>query len=419
MPMLVTLLLSAMLPVVSSATPRIDAAHSRLLQATVTQATVVIKAGQEDAAANFAREQLHYFVGPLNGYTAGADIGNAVITLARMEPQGDRVRVQYSAKFTVAWPIQAQAPVRFRVVVPLSADREGKQKFFNAYGRWCESGEEPADASSFFYFFRPERPGCTVLQQWDQTIAIASSIQLAPHTGQTQGKKPEYEKMWEDGRLVMTFIGGTYADGATSSQDVGVANYNRLYQGLRQFFGNPISMNVALSPQANPGLNYPNIEMTFLPDGVREVNINLLLIQKSDFLHPSEKFLKHFQARTEISDLVSYNGHSGLGSNIRAFAKLGKFVAGQYQLFFINGCDTFTYVDDALPKAHAAANPGFAASKHLDLITNAMPSTFDGFTQNAIVLSRAIWNASATYREILSGMGSFQKAIVTGEEDND
>jgi len=397
----------------------IDAAHSRLFHATVPQGWIFIQAGQEDYAASLIRKQLQYFVGPLNGYTAGADTGNAVITLSRMETFGGRVRVQYGAKFTVAWPIQAQAPTRFRAVLPLSADSAGQRKFFDAYGRWCVSGEEPADASSFFYFYRPERQGCTILQGYDQNIAISSSLNLTPHTGQTQNKKPEYNQMWADGRLVMTFIGGTYADGATSSQDVGVANYNQLYRGLRQFFGNPISMNVALSPQANPGLNYPNIEMTFLPDGVREVNINLLLIQKSDFLHPSEKFLKHFQARTEISDLVSYNGHSGLGSNIRAFAKLGKFVEGQYQLFFINGCDTFTYVDDALPKAHAAVNPGFEASKHLDLITNAMPSTFDGFTQNAIVLSRAIWNASATYREILSGMGSFQKAIVTGEEDND
>ena len=37
----------------------------------------------------------------------------------------------------------------------------------------------------------------------------------------------------------------------------GIIGYNQIYQSLRQYFGNPVSINVPLGPQSQPGLAYP------------------------------------------------------------------------------------------------------------------------------------------------------------------
>jgi hypothetical protein len=150
------------------------------------------------------------------------------------------------------------------------------------------------------------------------------------------------------------------------------------------------------------------------PEGTLDVEILLI----DGILSTDDAFKKRYNERTKISDLVSYNGHSGLGANIRALARLGSFVQGQYQLFFVNGCDTFAYVDNALRDAHAAVNPGYGPSKFFDIITNAMPSYFRSNADNNVALIQAFLGRSKTYRQILSGFDRTQRAVVTGEEDN-
>jgi len=395
-----------------------ESAHSEVLLAKIGNGVLQIAAGQEDQAAQLIVKQLQFFVGPLNGYTGGAQVSQAKITLQELRPEGDRVNVKYAAEFAVAWPKGTNIPSRFRTVLPLRADSTGLKNFFATYGQQCVSGEEPADAGSFFYFYRPERPGCNILQSHNPSLGVMGSIYLSAHPGSTDGKSPEYRQIWADKKLTVTFVVGTYEHGATSPQDAGIAGYNVIYQTLRRYFGNPTSINVPLSAQSAPGAAYPDIEMTFHPHG-QEVNVVLMLIQKYDMQKPSAAFLKRFQERTTVSDLFAYNGHSDLGGNIRALSRIARFEEGKYQIFFVNGCDTFTYLDQTLPNAHAAVNPGYAASKHLDLITNSMPGQFGHFGMNAQALVQTLWERKATYRQMLTTFPSFQKSIVSGEEDNE
>ncbi|MDQ3230895.1 MAG: hypothetical protein M3Q07_03670 [Pseudobdellovibrionaceae bacterium] len=131
-------------------------------------------------------------------------------------------------------------------------------------------------------------------------------------------------------------------------------------------------------------------------------------------------FGKYESGATEDTDfgIAAYNGHSGLGRNIRALARMGSFQAGQYKIFFINGCDTFAYADDALWDAHAAVNPDSAPTKYLDVITNAMPSYFHSNAENNVVVIRSLLERQKTYREILADFDRRQRALVMGEEDN-
>ena len=97
---------------------------------------------------------------------------------------------------------------------------------------------------------------------------------------------------------------------------------------------------------------------------------------------------------------------------------MGKFVKGQYQLFLVNGCDTFAYVDDALFDAHQAVNPDNEKTKYLDIITNAMPSYFHENAGANMAIINALVSKDKTYRAILEDFDIDQRAVVTGEEDN-
>jgi hypothetical protein len=97
---------------------------------------------------------------------------------------------------------------------------------------------------------------------------------------------------------------------------------------------------------------------------------------------------------------------------------MGRFEKDHYQIYLVNGCDTFAYVDKALENAHAAVNPGFAGTKYFDMITNAMPSYFHSNSRANMALINAILDQTKTYREILADFDQSQRAVVTGEEDN-
>jgi hypothetical protein len=132
-------------------------------------------------------------------------------------------------------------------------------------------------------------------------------------------------------------------------------------------------------------------------------------------------FTQRYEKLSGQADLIAYNGHSGLGANIRALARKGKWVAGQYVVVFMNGCDTYAYVDSALSDAHAAVNPDDPqGTRYVDVVTNAMPSFFGNMANATLALVRGLLDHQApkTYEQIFAGISSSQVVLVSGEEDN-
>ena len=211
---------------------------------------------------------------------------------------------------------------------------------------------------------------------------------------------------------------GTNEHGATNNSDLGISEFNSLYSRLWSNYGKPKTINVPLDKNDTPGMKNPDVEMTFELANKKTLNINLLLIDKSQLQMPTPTFKARLQDRIQKSDLVSYNGHSGLGSNIRALVHLGRYEKGRYQVFYFNGCDTFSYVDSSLAEEHLAVNPGFGTYKFVDFISNSMPSPFGGFASSSIALVNSIVGMKHTYKQILNQFSSYQRAVIMGEEDN-
>lgn len=365
------------------------------------------------------KTQLSYLVGALNGWGGTIDLARSEITVGeRNEATG---RTSYSAKIFVSWPKAYSVPQVFNFPLPLRADSTGLNDFYSRYSNQCSEnpGSHELDVGSFFYYYRPQNNRCPASYQSSQPENVSfPSVKVGISSLNTRGKSPEYGKVWEDGELTATIIIGSYESGATSNSDVGIAQYNSMYRNIRAAFGQPVSMNVSLSPNAIPGVRYPDIEMAFDFGPEKKMNLVLFLIDKNQLQNPSEAFKARFQERMELSDLISYNGHSGLGSNIRALIALGKYKKDKYQVFYLNGCDTFSYIDNTLAEMHQKVNPDFDKYKFVDFISNSMPSPFNGFHVSNFSLLNAMLGKHDTYRGILERFGSYQKAVVMGEEDN-
>src|SRR5262249_30067733 len=97
------------------------------------------------------------------------------------------------------------------------------------------------------------------------------------------------------------------------------------------------------------------------------------------------------------------------------------FFPGKYQIFFMDGCDTFAYVDGALASTRAVLNPDDPlGTKYMDIVQNAMPAYFVSMADSSMALIRALKNDAApqSYENIFAQIATSQVVVVTGEEDN-
>jgi hypothetical protein len=116
-----------------------------------------------------------------------------------------------------------------------------------------------------------------------------------------------------------------------------------------------------------------------------------------------------------------YNGHAGLGQNVRALARKGRWLPGKYQMFFMNGCDTFAYVDGSLFNAHKSINPDDTTGyKYIDIVNNGMPAFFANMAESSLAMFRGFisYDDPKTYEQIFAKIDSSQLVMVTGEQDN-
>src|SRR5258706_1773112 len=130
---------------------------------------------------------------------------------------------------------------------------------------------------------------------------------------------------------------------------------------------------------------------------------------------------KRFAEVATNADLITYNGHAGLGLNVRALANMGNFFPGKYQMLFIDGCDTFAYADNTWQTRRGSLNADDASgSKYLDVITNAMPAYFTSISDASLALFKALMHPEAplSYQAIFKQVDPSQVIVVNGEEDN-
>jgi len=363
-------------------------------------------------------DQLLYSVGHLNGNEAVGRIDRAVITNITKTTVGGKTQIKYHAKLPVAWRKSQPIPNTYDFVLPADISSAGQSAFATKYMHTCiDAGAHDVDAGSMFYYYRPRASGCSVAA----ADALKVSAMVSPSPIQTTGKFPEYNKMWEDGVLNVVAIFGKYEDGATTASDAGISAYNTFVGAMKTELSARSLTTVPAAVPANPGVGAPDIEFNAtLPDG-KKVHVVALLTDNVNTGLSQPAFRARYEALSTRADYIVYNGHAGLGSNVRALAQRGKWVAGQYVVVYMNGCDTFAYIDDALNAAHKSINSDDTTGyKYIDIVNNAMPAFFASMSGATMSLFRGFlsYEDPKTYEQMFSRVDSSQLVLVTGEQDN-
>ena len=364
------------------------------------------------------QDHLLYTVGQLNGWSSVGRVDKAVISDVVKTNVGGKLQITYTAKLPVAWGKRNAIPETHDLKLPLDISYAGQQAFADKYATKCvDRSAHDVDAGSMFYYFRTNVSGCNLA---DEDIHLARAT-VSPSPVQSTGKFPEYDKVWEDGALKVVAIFGKYEDGATTASDAGIAAYNQFIRAMKQELGARDLVTIPATIPTNPGIGVPDIEMSAtLPDG-KKVHVLALLTDNVRTGLAQPAFRARYESHTARADFIVYNGHAGLGTNVRALAQAGKWVPGQYVIVYMNGCDTFAYVDDALNRAHQNINPDDTTGfKYIDIVNNAMPAFFHSMSGATMAMFRGLLahDAPKTYEQIFRNIDSTQVVLVSGEQDN-
>jgi hypothetical protein len=402
----------------------VETGHAKFVSAQATQVTFswdgevvsTSEAGAEEAIAS----QALFTVGTLNAYGSVGRLERLTTSARIVTPLADgSFAVRYHAELPVAWNKNETQPPSFLFTLPRRGSSEGIQAFAAAYGGSCAEAEgHSVDAGSMFYFYRPELPTCLPLPE-DVVLARAT---IAPSSENTTGKYPEYQRVWSDDVLKAVVVFGKYEEAGTNNSDPGILGFELFIDSTRAKLatlavGGTVTTNPSLLP-SNLGSLLSEVTLTAdLPYG-KHAEVHVLLV--SHLSKVDAAWDAKYAALTPDADLIIYNGHAGLGWNVRSLLAKGAWNPAQYLMLFVNGCDTFAYVDGRLRKARAALNPDDeSGSKYLDLITNAMPSLANAYESETVLLDSLLdYQKPQTYASILSSIDDFQVAVVVGEEDN-
>ena len=363
------------------------------------------------------QSQLFYTVGQLNGMNAVGRIDKAEITNIAKTTVNGKVQIKYTAKMLVAWGNRTNVPTSIKLKSPRDVSGSGQTTFATKYGHTCiDFGAHDVDSGSMFYYYRPDRSGCTI----DAADVDTVDVGFAPSPVQTSGRYPEYDKVWEDGTLNVVAIFGKNEDGATSG-DVGIDAYNRFVSAVKTELAPRTPTTIPATVPSNPGVAAPDIEFNAtLADG-KKVKVVALLTDNVRIGLQQPAFRARYEALSTRADYIVYNGHAGLGTNVRAMAAAGKWVQGQYVVIQLNGCDTFAYIDDALNKAHMVVNPDDTTGyKYLDLVNNGMPAFFHELSNTSMAMFRGLlaYDQPKTFEQMFANIDRDQVVLVSGEQDN-
>lgn len=361
-------------------------------------------------------DQLLYTVGQLNGVRGVSRLDRVELSDVETTREGDGYVVRYHATMPVAWGRRTNVPTEYTFRLPRDMSRVGQDRFTEAYSHDCvDWGAHDVTTGSMWYYYRPDRSSCQIAE--GDTVDAIAGVSLSEIN--TTGRFPEYDMVWSDDALRVVAVFGKYEDGATTSSDAGIAAYNTFLREIRRSLSGHELTTVPETLPNSPGVELPEVELhATLADG-RTVDVVAILVD--NVRTAGVEFDRRYGELSRDADLITYNGHAGLGANIRALAGKGDWQTGQYSIVFMNGCDTYAYVDSALWDAHAAVNDDDPnGTKYADIVMNALPSYFRSMPRATLALIDGLmsYDEPRTYEQIFADIDSSQVVLVSGEQDN-
>ncbi len=349
---------------------------------------------------NDIRNQLHYLVSQLRDINATPGLWHSLKLEIKSVSRGSKAknRLTYDATFVASWPRNAPLPSSRSAIFPLRGDEVGMEEFEQKYLTPC------AHESPLWYYFTPKKPGCPLgqknLPEDAQWVTLTAEVSLL----NTTNKFPEYHKIWEDKKLVITHVMGNMISLKTNAPPD---------SELHRKFANTYP-GATHTTEAQAFSHVTQVSQYNSPSGL--IILRTLRILQGNIQGATDAFKSEFQSYMKDSDVISYNGHAGLGKNIRAFSHLLTFTPGRYYLVFLNACVPFAYFDSAMFEAQNRANPNHPWSKHLDILVVTGIGYF-AETKDILELIQSLTAQKSNFRNLTPTLDRFAP-MVLGEEDN-
>ena len=379
--------------------PEDSSPHAHMLEASFSEGEIVSPSENTEDIEDQVRRQLRYLIGTLNGYQGGAAINSTLdVSVGEREilPSG-LYRFSYTASVLLAWNRSYGLPTRRTFLLPSRADDAGLRDFYRAY-QHCKEEADYREWNDFFYYYRPQ--SCRISERDPLVVGLDANLSLSQKS--VSQRSPEFELIWKDNQLRTIAI---FGDSGTRFSGV-----SQFYQYLRKWFGRPASDQY----EYYSGFRVRNQEYS---THLGQVVVETFELYGEHIHQLSDTFDLRYEQSSVLADYVAYNGHSGYGKNIAKLSSIGKFTAGQYKLFYLNGCDTFSYFNSDLIQRHQSLNPNFGPTKYIDVITTAMPSYFKEMAYGSARILWALANQKENYEVILRNIRN-GIPLVIGDEDN-
>lgn len=386
-------------------------------------------APSEEEAGERVEQQLRHLFGPLSYDTAAVKAvpksDHRIFNINVREMRKSQYRIYYDYQGTIA--VEASKSRTLELILPNNPDEVYSAGFVDKTN-FCTDSHYTSEGD-FWYFWSPDRYNCPLQEGRDYQRIRGNLVRIA----NTQQTYPEYDRLiGPDQKIRMDVLFGMDDPGKgrnpLTSSDINATNYRDLRQSLLQL-GYTVRTWAsdeifAITPlQKTP----PYVEefTKWTPAAPLVVR---MFFGPSDIGGDSRPFHYFLKDAFDHAGVLIYDGHSGLGGhlNLRAIERLqGISMAmnkDRYQIFFINSCTSYTYYNNTyFLRKRSPQDP--SGTKNLDLLANALPTSFFSIPNSSLALIRAVddWatgRATQSYQELVRLMDSGNLFGVNGDEDN-
>ncbi|MBW1808402.1 MAG: proprotein convertase P-domain-containing protein [Deltaproteobacteria bacterium] len=232
--------------------------------------------------------------------------------------------------------------------------------------------------SIYWYLWNPTRSNCPAELLQTMTLTVAEVLPNNPES------YPEYDKLWEDGKLTAAVFFGKLDDGDVAD-DYNWGNFNKLSTWLTD---------AGFTQEENVEMGRRFIKAT----GDLSVVID---VYGPDIFHSVADYARfqNWQSAVSTHEIVMYNGHSVLGTGY-AFERA--VYPDYYQIFQVASCLSYEYyVRPVLA--------GKGSWDKIDILSNVQPTYYsENFPLTTTVLAKLIWgfenNGRASWQDIMEAV---------------
>lgn len=269
------------------------------------------------------------------------------------------------------------------------------------YDKDCTDKDFPG-RGDFWYFYDPFREGCEDLRAPDLAKKVSISIKAIPNVPEDLPANLDELRVDNGHDLFQITTVNGFDEGSRKRNDDGRVNYEK----MNEWFVKKGFTDTFISKYKERPIHQFDKTVT-RADG-RRIHIRftrLLAVTELDG-NRNVTFAKFFEGALKDSDVIVYEGHSGLGTNLdfehleeRAGIKKSDIDASKRQLYLFDSCSSYSY--------YLAMFDGLKDPGKLNVLTNGIESEF-GYevpeTKHLYDILMDVDNNSYTWMEIIKAL---------------